>query len=388
MFSRLASVVTGARVAGPLSAPLRTALVLPPTTSRSSFYNIPDSILSLGGRGLHLQPGHPLCTTRTLITSLFPSFDTLNTLPPIVTTYQNFDSLLTPIDHPSRRQSDTYYIDGETVLRCHTSAHQVELLRGGARRFLVAGDVFRRDTVDSSHYPVFHQMEGVCVHEGGGAGSHEEITRDLKERLEGVATALFGADARKRWTSTTFPFTDPSFELEVFYNGDWLEVLGCGNIHPKVLANAGLDPERARGWAFGLGLERLAMVLFSIPDIRLFWTQDRRFLDQFKPGVVTKFVPYSKYPACYKDLSFWVLAEDKFSENDLHEEIRGVGGDLVESAVMIDSFTNKKTGKLSQCFRINYQANDRVLTNEEIDVMQAKLRGNIATKLKGVLELR
>lgn len=137
-----------------------------------------------------------------------------------------------------------------------------------------------------------------------------------------MAKHLFG-DVPMRWNSEYFPFTDPSFELEVEFNGQWMEVLGCGVIHREVLINA----QRAEdfGWAFGLGLERLAMVLFDIPDIRLFWSEDERFISQFKDGKVTKFQPYSKFPLCYKDVSFWLPKHpsneeiDAFHPNDVYE---------------------------------------------------------------------
>lgn len=144
----------------------------------------------------------------------------------------------------------------------------------------------------------------------------------MKGILTGLAKHLFG-DVPMRWNSEYFPFTDPSFELEVQFNGKWLEVLGCGVIHKDVLHNSqrGLD----YGWAFGLGLERLAMVLFDIPDIRIFWSNDERFLKQFEDGKVKKFIPYSKHPVCYKDVSFWLPKNtedptaDPFHPNDVYE---------------------------------------------------------------------
>ena len=137
----------------------------------------------------------------------------------------------------------------------------------------------------------------------------------MRRILTGLCHYLFGQDIELRWNSDYFPFTEPSFEVEVKYMGNWLEVLGSGVIHDDVLRNSGLDPDKKAGWAFGLGLERLAMILFSIPDIRLFWTQDDRFLSQFKAGTITTFEPYSKYPPCYKDVSFWLPHEDvKLSE--------------------------------------------------------------------------
>ena len=131
------------------------------------------------------------------------------------------------------------------------------------------------------------------------------VERDLKEVLENLAKHIFG-DVEMRWNDDFFPFTDPSFELEVFYNGEWLEVLGSGVILDGVLKNAMRDPTQQVGWAFGLGLERWAMKLFEIEDIRLFWSQDPRFMKQFSAGEITKFKSYSKFPVCYKDIAFWL----------------------------------------------------------------------------------
>ena len=131
-----------------------------------------------------------------------------------------------------------------------------------------------------------------------------------------------------------------------------------------------------RGWAFGLGLERLAMILFEIPDIRLFWTEDERFSSQFEEGKITKFEPYSKFPPVFKDIAFWV--PEGFVENDFFEMARGVAGDLVEKIDMIDEFTNPKTNKSSKCYRITYRSMDRSLTNEEIDALQDSLRDKSA----------
>ena len=127
-----------------------------------------------------------------------------------------------------------------------------------------------------------------------------------------------------------------------------------------------------RGWAFGLGLERLAMILFSIPDIRLFWTEDKRFSKQFAEGKITTFKPYSKYPPCFKDIAFWI--PDNYVENDFFEIARGVAGDLVEKIDMTDEFTNPNTEKTSKCYRITYRSMDRSLTDDEVNSMQDELR--------------
>ena len=276
----------------------------------------------------------------------------------------------------------------DRLLRTHTSAHQSTLMKSGKEAFLCTGDVYRRDEIDATHFPAFHQMEGVklfdeslvggkrrppqpphhrhhqlgpfallpsrrgprpahgiapftCVVAAAWAGemTREEwlesegcklVAADLKKTLEGLCDHLFG-DCEKRWIDEYFPFTEPSFELEIFYNGDWMEVLGCGVIHSGVLEKA--DLKHRHGWAFGLGLERLAMVLFTIPDIRLFWTDDQRFSQQFKPGQLTTFKPYSKYPPVFKDISFWI--PEGFEPNDFFELGRGVAGELMEKVGLL-----------------------------------------------------
>ena len=146
-----------------------------------------------------------------------------------------------------------------------------------------------------------------------------------------------------RWVDCYFPFTDPSIELEVFYQGEWLEILGSGVLEDQVMINGGRDINKQVGLAFGLGLERWAMRLFEIPDIRLFWSKDERFLSQFKEGEFSKFQPYSKFPSCYKDLAFW-LPQD-YVENDFFQTVRRIAGDLAESVECVDEFEHPKTGR-------------------------------------------
>jgi len=138
------------------------------------------------------------------------------------------------------------------------------------------------------------------------------------------------------------------------------------------------------GWAFGLGLERLAMVLFSIPDIRLFWTLDERFLRQFKAGTLSTFKPYSKYPPCFKDVSFWL--PDDFEPNDFFELGRSVAGELLEKVDLVDEFTNPKKAKTSHCYRLTYRSMDRSLTDDEINALQETIRQRLASEL--MVELR
>jgi len=374
--------------------------------------NVTPYIEALIGRNLHTQADHPLGIIKSKIEDYFlslqvaqgqPTFEIKDSMDPIVNAKECFDDLLIPEDHPGRKPSDTYYISRpggrdvssstDRLLRTHTSAHQSTLIASGVEAFLCTGDVYRRDEIDASHFPAFHQMEGVKLFDPavvGGEMSREEwlasegcahVAADLKKTLEGLCDHLFG-EVEKRWIDEYFPFTEPSFELEILYNGEWMEVLGCGVIHSGVLEKCGKAGRH--GWAFGLGLERLAMVLFSIPDIRLFWSSDERFQQQFKAGVVSTFKPYSKYPPCFKDISFW-LPED-FEPNDFFEVGRSVAGDLLEKVDLVDEFTNPKKAKTSHCYRLTYRSMDRSLTDDEINALQETIRERSATEL--MVELR
>ncbi|KAJ8755402.1 hypothetical protein K2173_019200 [Erythroxylum novogranatense] len=297
----------------------------------------------------------------------------------------NFDDVLVPADHVSRSYNDTYYVDSQTVLRCHTSAHQAELLRKRHTHFLVTGDVYRRDSIDSTHYPVFHQMEGFRVFspedwEASGLGATFFAAEDLKRCLEGLARHLFGA-VEMKWIDTYFPFTDPSFELEIFFQ-KWLEVLGRGDGEQEILKRNGKLNNVA--WAFGLGLERLAMVLFDIPDIRLFRSSDERFTSHSVSQLGVKFKPFSKYPPCYKDMSFWI--NESFTENNLCEIVRGIAGDLVEEVMLVLlSLSFSESFEPVIVTGLLYRSMERSLTDEEINDLQWKVRQQVESKLNVVL---
>ncbi|OQR81879.1 hypothetical protein THRCLA_11322 [Thraustotheca clavata] len=358
------------------------------------YNNVSESIAAKVGVNLHCQPNHPLNIIKSKIVSYFdqlhaqgqPKMQVFDNLSPVTTTENCFDQLLIAKDHVSRKATDTYYLNPTTLLRTHTSCHQVPMLSKGIKNFLVAGDVYRRDEIDASHYPVFHQMEGVRFFpELDATLPYEErveiVKEHLKATLEGMVESIFGK-VEMRWVEAYFPFTEPSLELEIFFEGEWLEVLGCGVTRREIAENANVINEV--GWAFGLGLERLSMVLFDIPDIRLFWSQDPRFLTQFQDGVITKFKPYSKYPPCYKDVSFW-LSKD-FHENNLYEIVRDIAGDMVEKVEIVDAFVHPKTNRESKCFRITYRHHDRNLTNEEVDAIQLVVRESLVANLG--IELR
>ena len=202
--------------------------------------------------------------------------------------YYNFEALNIPKNHPSRDTQDTFYIEDNIVLRTQTSGMQVRVMEKSKPpiRIIAPGRVYRSDTVDATHSPVFHQIEGLVV--------DKNVTMaDLKGTLEMFTKSLYGEDTRVRFRPHHFPFTEPSAEMDVscFVCGGkgcsvckgegWIEVLGCGMVHPKVLANCDIDPEEYSGFAFGIGLERIAMGKYDIDDLRLFFENDLRFLEQF-----------------------------------------------------------------------------------------------------------
>ncbi|XP_069033728.1 phenylalanine--tRNA ligase, mitochondrial [Embiotoca jacksoni] len=391
---------------------------------RDDFTNISPKILAKVGRNLHNQSHHPLWLIKERIKAHFysaytgrwgnPLFSVHDNLSPVVTVEQNFDSLLIPPDHPSRKRGDNYYLNRTTMLRAHTSAHQRELVRSGLDAFLLAGDVYRRDEIDASHYPVFHQMEGVrlfsnhelfsevrsgeelsLLEQGGRRTPEKQETHsleavkllqfDLKRTLTRLVAQLFGADLEVRWVDCFFPFTHPSFEMEVRFQGKWMEVLGCGVMEQELLNSAGV--RNKLGWAFGLGLERLAMVLYDIPDIRLFWSQDERFLRQFRLEDVQQpvcFQPLSKYPALHNDISFWLpddMQQESFMENDFYDLVRSVGGDLVEKVSLVDEFTHPKTGRRSQCYRVIYRHMERTLSQQEVRLVHEQIQRTAESEL-------
>jgi phenylalanyl-tRNA synthetase alpha chain len=188
----------------------------------------------------------------------------------------NFGRLNMPADHPARDEQDSFYLSRDLMLRTHSTvvdAHVMET-RTPPMRVLTTGRCYRRDAVDATHMPVFHQVDGFMV--------GEAITfADLKGVLASFAREMFGPDARTRFQPGYFPFTEPSAELAVSFQGRWLELGGCGMFHPRVLEMAGIDPERYTAFAFGLGIDRPAMVRYGIPDIRLLWENDLRLLEQF-----------------------------------------------------------------------------------------------------------
>lgn len=230
-------------------------------------------------RGTH----HLITRVMDEIVDIFVSLGyTVATGPEAETEYYNFTALNFPYAHPSRLETDTLYLDyggvpEEVLLRTHTSPMQARYMEENDPPvfIVVPGRVFRRDAMDATHTPVFHQVEGLAV--------AEDITfRDLKGTLAQFAREFFGPETKVKFLPHHFPFTEPSAEMHAFTNGKWLELLGCGMVNPAVFEYAGYDPDAVTGFAFGFGVERMAMVRYGISDIRSLYDPDVRVLEQFR----------------------------------------------------------------------------------------------------------
>ncbi len=232
---------------------------------------------------------HPLTTVLDDLKDIFIGMGfTIAEGPEVELDYYNFEALNIPKDHPARDTQDTFYIDENVVLRSQTSPVQVRTMENQKPpiRVIAPGRVYRSDAVDATHSPVFHQIEGLVVDKG--------ITMaDLKGTLEVFVKKLYGEETKLRFRPHHFPFTEPSAELDIscfncggkgcrICKGEgWIEILGCGMVHPRVLSGCGIDPEEYSGFAFGIGLERITMFRYGIDDLRLYFENDVRFLEQF-----------------------------------------------------------------------------------------------------------
>ncbi|CCH59102.1 hypothetical protein TBLA_0B02600 [Henningerozyma blattae CBS 6284] len=445
-----------------------------------SMTNVTPNTLALVGRNLHLNENHPVGILRTMIeeklNSTSNNFKTYNNFKPVVSVYDNFDSLGFLPDHPGRAKTDTYYINKEFLLRTHTSAHEIPCFQRiknflskdknsnippeqltDKTGFLISADVYRRDEIDRNHYPAFHQMEGACAWKRNPDDPQEHINKlrkdikqledqlaqeklkitlvsddvsleanpkqdymsdlevnlcsqHLKRSIELVVSEVFNqkiesmkllqkndsnykceipTELKARWIRAYFPWTAPSWEIEVWWQNDWLELCGCGIVREDLLLRSGYEKDSSIAWAFGLGLDRIAMLLFDILDIRLFWSHDKRFQNQFQKGKITTFQPYSRYPGTSRDVSFWLpkgLTKKDINDNDVTEIVRGIGSDLVGSVKLVDVFTNTRNNQVSVSYRIFYQSMDRNITNSEINDLQQKVCEAIVEKYN--VELR
>ncbi len=239
--------------------------------------------LTLPGRKQEIGALHILTQTLNEIKSIFKGLGfSVYTGPEIESDENNFEMLNFPDDHPARDMQDTYFINESFLLRTHTSPVQVRLMKDSKPpyRAIMPGRVYRNEAISAKSYCLFHQVEGLVI--------DTDVTfAELKGTLVYFAKQLFGEDVKYRFRSSFFPFTEPSAEVDIWWQpkgkeGKWLEILGCGMVDPNVLENLNIDSEKYIGYAFGMGIERMAMLKYGIDDIRLFYDNDNRFLNQFK----------------------------------------------------------------------------------------------------------
>ncbi|MFZ2621404.1 MAG: hypothetical protein WAX85_03320 [Minisyncoccia bacterium] len=315
---------------------------------------------------------------RVTVLPIFKGFDHIQT-PEIVPVKESFDLFDFPLEHPARSTSDTYYVNKENILRTHTTVMwyyylgrpdiKEKIKKDENIGVLSYGKVYRKDEIDRHHMNIFHQMDGLYLCKND---KHVITKEDLQDVLVEVAQSVFGKDIKYKFNPDNFPYTHSSIEMEIDKDGKWVEVLGAGVVEPSVLEKLGVDSKQYNGWAFGFGLERLAIISMELPDIRLLWSEDPRVIKQLKLG--NKFVEVSKYPPIVRDISF--VVENNFIPNDYFDVVRELAPGLIEQVELIDKYENvEKFGaeNVSYAYRITYRSLDRTLTASEIDILHKKL---------------
>lgn len=327
---------------------------------------------------LSRTPTSPLyeIIARARETSVLKDLDNI-VIPEVIPVSIIFDLFDFAKDHPARSKSDTYYVDETNVLRTHdtvmwyyylnNSEVKEHITRGEPIGTTCYGKVYRKDEIDSRHMNVFHQFGAWYLQpDSKGIMPLDSLKRVLSEIVEN----LFGKNIEYRFLDDTFPYTDPSLQVEVKVGDQWIEILGGGMPKKSVLKNFGI--EGYNGWAFGFGLERLAMIGMELPDIRLLWSTDERVKKQLKLG--QKYNQVSKFPPITRDISFVVTKS--FVPNNYFDLIRDIGGDLIEEVSLLDKYENDaKFGadRMSYTYRVIYRSIERTLKTGEIDPLQAKI---------------
>jgi phenylalanyl-tRNA synthetase alpha chain len=297
-----------------------------------------------------------------------------------------------PEGHLSRKETDTYYLDNTHILRTHTTTFwsfylkNLEVLerlkKEGHVEALSTGIVFRKDEIDRNHFPAFHQVDSLYICK---KDQKIIVQQDLIDVLVDVAKSLFGQDIEWKVIDDYFPYTIESLEMDIKRGDEWMEVVGCGLVNPIVMKNFGIDPEIYNGWAFGFGIERLAMVKMGIPDIRILWSDDPRITSQFK-DINSKYKEVSKFPMAYRDISF--IIDKNINLNNYYEIVRDYAENLIEEVKLIDKYEDEKKfggDKISYTFRVIYRSPERTLLSEEINKIQGKIREKTRQELQATL---
>ena len=314
---------------------------------------------------------------RVLAIEEFKDFDNI-VIPEIIPTEILFDLFDFAKDHPARSEGDTYYANEKNVLRTHDTVMWYYYLNDPKIRQKIAnqeslgvfcyGKVYRKDEIDRTHMNVFHQFGGLYLMPDS---QKTLVIDDLKNALSKIVKSIFGESAVFRFNPDVFPYTDPSLEVEIDISDKWLELLGGGMPKKLVLKNFGI--EGYNGWAFGFGLERLAIAKMGIPDIRIFWSQDSRIREQLK-NLENKYKEVSKYPPITRDISF--IIDKKVSLNNYYELVQDLAENLIEEVKITDTYENdEKFGadKKSYTFHIVYRSLEKTLTDEEVNAIHDKI---------------
>lgn len=333
----------------------------------------------LAMKDLSRTPESPLfdITEKVKQVEALKGFDVIH-IPEVISTEILFDLFDFAPDHVARSKSDTYYIDEKYVLRTHDTVFWYYYLNNPEIKKRISnketlgalcyGKVYRKDEIDRKHMNIFHQMGGWYLQPDSMGTMPLE---SLKDVLHEIVESLFGKDVKYRFLDDTFPYTDPSLQIEVMINNQWVEIMGGGMPKKSVLKKLGL--EGYNGWAFGFGLERLAIIGMELPDIRLLWSDDERVKKQLVLG--TKFKEVSKFPAIVRDISF-IVDTANFAPNNYFDLVRDVIGDMAEEMALIDEYENATKfgeGKKSYAYRITYRSLMRTLTDTEVNDLHKKL---------------
>lgn len=378
-----------------------------------SMTNITPVVLQQMEKKLHLAGNNPISIVKRKIYDYFqreyvsesgdPLFTIFDDLSPVTTPVQNFDTLLIPKGHRARSELENYYLNENAMLRCHTTAHAPDLIEMGHRNFLLSGDVYRRDKYDSTHSPIFHQVEVQCLftkEDLFGSDSSKSLfdanTRastleteekqhvhsteavqvmslDLKSTVEGVVFDLLGHNVKYRWNPYYIQFGRPAYEMEILYEGNWLEILGASILKQEIVDRAGAMDKIT--WSCGFGIDRLAMVLYGIPDIRLLRNKNAKFSRQFASML---FEPHcSSCPTFYREIAFQhpQNVDGTTLEYDFYELVRIAAESVVQKAELVDKFSR------NQRYRIAYKSWDKVMDNEEVDIHHNALKELAESKL-------
>lgn len=347
-------------------------------------YDMPD---------LTRTPWNPVNLIIKKIQSLdfYKDFDIVQT-PEIVWLYETFDLFDFTSDHPARSKSDTYFVTEDKILRTHTTVLRYyyltrpeikeKLEKEWILKALSRGKVYRRDEIDSKHYPVFHQVDGLYIIEK----SKEVIGKEeLIKILEELVLSIYWKNIEYRIFDDTFPYTEPSLQAEVKFNWNRLELLWSWVVKWSVLKNLWIDPEKYNWRAFWPGVERLVMPKMNIPDIRILRSTDPRITSQ-RWDLDRSFQTISKYPSTYRDISF--ILDKNVSLNEYFDLVRDIWWELAEQVELLDKYENEQKfwkEKISYTFRIVYRSYEKTLLNDEINMIQDSIRKATEQVLKAEL---